>query len=291
MTFTYTDEQLAAFVDDELDKSFEAEISEAINQSVDLKVRVQEIRQTKQRVMQAFDEYDADLPPFNFDTLKPRERHEDSERGSVQPLRKVLLFVRHPQSLIAVSAICLLFTVVTIIPSFSSSFNNSSQPNLPQMYATLYEQQGQVSQTQWRSAFGTDREKFERLAFFSNQAEIDLTRFSKMDELSFLEAKFLNLEGNSVIQVSFISPYGEDIAFYLQKGKHLANQDPVSTIVDGKLISRWTLNDSTLVLVQPRDQIQFRGEDVSERRIKKFHETALSSAGRKNSRSMVQFYY
>ncbi len=288
MPYTYTDEQLAAFVDDELDKSFEAEISAAVGQSDDLKARVQEIRHMKQRVMQAFEEYDADLPPFNFDTLNPGQPQADREQSPAHTLTKVLLLIRKPLPLGAVTAFCLMVAAVFItLPTF----NETGQPNFTQMYATLYEQQGRVSQTQWRSAFGTDREKFERLSFFSNQAEIDLTRFSKMDELSFLEAKFLNLEGNSVIQVSFISPYGEDIAFYLQKGGHVTNADPVSTTVDGKLISYWNLNDSTLVLVQPRDQMQIRGEDVSEKRIQKFHETALSSAGRKNSRSMVQFVF
>lgn len=229
----FTDEQLAAFLDDEASPALRNRIDEELKSSEDLRQRVQGISDVVAQIRGAFDAQDDDVPPFHL-TEEPRQ------------MPRILIFALRPTYIAGFAS---LMVMIFSALFFLQVNQKTSHPG--QTFAALHKNQGFLNQDIWNVSLASEREKFAQLSFYSAQLNIDLTRVMSVRHLSFTWARLVNLDDHMAIQLNFLADSGEEISLYFTKQPNAMTDTPTVDRIGGFEVSTWRTNRLGIALVQP----------------------------------------
>ena len=243
----FTDEELTAYLDHEIDPAIADTISLALETDVALQQRIQKLDTLTNNISIAFDGLLASAPAMP----------EMSKMAAPKSRTAIVTWGRT-----AGIAAALAIGVMTGYFSFGQERRSSEGwMDYVAAYQALY-----INET-LSSVDISDEEKTAQLTKLGQMLKRDLSSAQRPDEIEFRRAQLLGFQDKPLVQMAFLSRAGTPIALCVIKVTGSAETTPELTTLEGMSASHWTKEGYSFLLIGGKD------EGLIEREAKYFFET------------------
>lgn len=232
---TFTNEELTAFLDGEIDESLAQEIADALENDAELSARLQGLQIDSEQIRSAFDDLLDEAPsaPSALENVRP-------PRSFSHAL---------PWQALAATALLCLF-VGGGIGYFISVSKQETWRDYAATYHALY-----VNRTLAQIDQNAD-EAAVQLADVSTALgkTIDPAALSQNDQLDYKRAQILGFEGRPLVQLAFLSKLGAPIALCIMRAYNAADSDVRVNEMRGMSAASWTTGEFDYLLIGGSDK-------------------------------------
>ena len=223
------DEDLTAFLDDELDGAAHAAIEAALRQDPLLRQRLDALRLPRDALSSAFDGVAALAPAM-------------PDLPQAGPAKMRAFF---PIS--AAMAACLLIGVLAGNLLSPTPLQRDNWMDYVASYQALY-----VNET-LSGVAQSDAQSTEQLQRLGNVLGRDLSAARSEQALDFKRAQLLGYEGRQLVQLAYLSPTGEPMALCIIRSEASDDTAITTTILEGMSSAHWTRKGFAFLLIGGND--------------------------------------
>lgn len=229
---SFTDEDLTAYLDDELEDDIREELERALDTDADLRARLTHLELDTRQIKSAFDELLDHAPDA------PDLKSVKVQGGMDPTLYKV-----------AVAALVALIIGVTAGNKFSQNAQLSGWRGYVAAYHSLYSEET-LAEVNW-----PDDVAKAKLAKASSAIglNIPLETLRAADELTFKYSKVLEFKGTPLLQLAFVTPDGSPVALCIFPKPDVTDSPPKTTILEGMPATSWAKNGHDFILIGSDD--------------------------------------
>lgn len=232
---TFTNEELTAFLDGEVDEPLAQDISNALENDAELRARLDDLQIDTGQIKSAFDGLLETAPPVPAALEEPPPEQSVTRNLSWQAIA-------------ATALLCLL------IGGGIGSFISGAKPETWRDYAATYHALyinrtlSQIDQSSTEAAA--------QLAEVSTALgkTIDFAALSQTDQLDYKRAQILGFEGRPLVQLAFLSEDGAPIALCIMRAYNTADRDVHVNQMRGMSAASWTTGDFEYLLIGGSDK-------------------------------------
>ncbi len=232
---TFTNEELTAFLDGEVDEPMARDIGNALENDAELRARLDGLQIDTGQIKSAFDGLLETAPPVPTTLEEPHTPHSVSRNLSWQAIA-------------ATALLCLL------IGGGIGTFVSGAKPETWRDYAATYHAlyiNRTLSQIDQSS-----KEATAQLAEVSAALgkTIDFAALSQSDQLDYKRAQILGFEGRPLVQLAFLSKVGAPVALCIMRADKAADRNVQVNEMRGMSAASWTTGDFEYLLIGGSDK-------------------------------------
>ncbi len=229
---TFTDEELTAYLDDEVDTELRGAIDAARSGDHDLKGRIDGLTVDRQQIEAAFESL-LDQAPSSV------ELPDITPQGGMNSTFNKM----------AVAALVALVVGVGVGTKFSQDAKLDGWRGYVAAYHSLYTEQTFAGVDQ------TDSDAQDELsrASASIGKDINIEALQASDTLTFKRTQLLGFKGKPLLQLSFVTTDGAPVALCIIRKPGLADSEPRTVILEGMPATSWSKGGYDYILIGGTD--------------------------------------